>query len=185
MMANEEMTVLEQFRDAMMDRPGAAMLASRCRGVLGASTWQLRGLVGQALPQASQGTQHSLGQVREDMEFTDLVRDLPKHLGNRLRIQRRTIGRDALDYASTSRDQFLQAIQEPDDVPMSRVALQDVVEQSALLTGIDGRQDTEGAVIEFVGRQVAREVGQGPIQVIGLDLRPAFFFPRPRPSSRS
>ncbi len=114
--------------------------------------------------------------LRSDgVEFTDLVRDLPKHLGNRLRIQRRTISRDGPDFAPTSRNQGLQATEKLGDVRVSRVPLQDVVEQSALLTGIDGRQDTEGTVIQFVGRQVAREVGQCPIQVIGLNLRPAFF----------
>src|SRR5262249_29458952 len=97
----------------------------------------------------------------------------------------RTIGRDALDHAPMSRDQFLQATEKSGDVLVSGVALQDVVEQPALLTSIDGRQDTEGTVIQLVGRQVAREVGQSPIQVIGLNLRPAFFFPPPRPSSRS
>jgi len=184
-MANEEMTLLEQFRDAMMDRLGAALLAPRFRGVLGASSRQLRGLVGQALPQASQGPQHNLGQVRENMKFTDLVRNPPKYLGNRLRIQGRTIGCDAPDHVPTSRNQFLQAAQKLGNVPVSRVVLQNLVEQPALLTGIDGRQDTEGTVIQFVGRQVAREVGQSPIQVIGLNLRLAFFFPLTRPSSRS
>src|SRR5262245_66441960 len=63
--------------------------------------------------------------------------------------------------------------------------IQDLVEQTPLLAGIDGRQDTEGAVVQLVGRQVAGEVGQGPLQVVGVSLGGRFFPPPPRPSSGS
>src|SRR5438105_3899920 len=77
MVADKEITMLEQLRDATMDRLGAAMLMPRFRGVLGAPPWQLRGLFGQPLSHASHGAQHGLGQVRQDMELTNLVGDRP------------------------------------------------------------------------------------------------------------
>jgi len=184
-MADKEITMLEQLRDVMMDGLGEAMPALRRRRLLGASPWQLRSLFGQPLPQSSQDAQHSLSQLLEDMELTNLVGNRPEHPGNWLRIQGRGIGRDAQDHAAVGRDQLLQAIKKPGDVPVSRVVLQHVVEQPALPPGIDGRQDTEGTIVKLVGRQVTREVGQGPIEVVGLSLRPGFFFPRPRPSSGS
>jgi len=49
MMANEEMTMLEQLRDPMMNDLGSPLPPPRLRGVLGASPWQLWGLVGQPL----------------------------------------------------------------------------------------------------------------------------------------
>src|SRR5664279_2848118 len=104
-MADKEMTMLEQFRDAMMDRLGAAMPAPRRRRILGASPWQLRSLFGQPLPQSSQDPQHRLSQLLEDMELTNLVGNRPEDPDNWLQVQGRGIGRDAQDHAAVGRDQ--------------------------------------------------------------------------------
>lgn len=184
-MADKEITMLEQLRDTMMDCLSVAMPTPRRRRIFGASSWQLRGLLGQPLPQSSQDAQHRLSQLLEDMELTNLMGNRPKYPGNWLWVQWRGIGRDAQDHAAVGRDQSLQATKKPGDVPVSRVVLQHVVEQPALPSGIDGRQDTEGAIVKLISRQVAREIGQGPIQIVGLSLRLAFFFPQPRPSSGS
>jgi len=80
-------------------------------------------------------------------------------------------------------DAVLQARQEQQDVHLGGVVVQHLVEQTPLPTGIDGRQHTEGAVVQLVGRQVAGEVSQGPAQVFDLDAGGGFFPPPPRPSS--
>ena len=181
-MADKEITMLEQLRDAMMDGLSVAIPTPRSRRLLGASSRQLRSLFGQPLPQSRQDTQHRPSQFLEDMELTNLVGNRPKYPGNWLGVQWRGIGRDAQDHAAVGRDQSLQATKKPGDIPVSRVVLQHVIEQPALPSSIDGRQDTEGAIVKFVSRQVAREIGQGPIEIVGLSLRSAFFFLRPRPS---
>src|SRR5262249_18416209 len=73
--------------------------------------------------------------------------------------------------------------EEADDVHLGRIVVQDLGEQSTLPTSIDGRQHTEGAVVQLIRGQVAGEVSQGPIQVVGFNLRLGLFSPPPPPSS--
>ena len=70
------------------------------------------------------------------------------------------------------------------DVDLGRVAVQDVVGQPFEGVVIDDRQDTERAVIQLVSGDIAREVGECPVKVIGGDS-PLCLTPGPRPSSGS
>jgi hypothetical protein len=58
-----------------------------------------------------------------------------------------------------SADLLLQAGEKPKNVPVRRIVVQDFAKQPTLSMGINGRQDTEGAVVQFVSRQVAGEIG--------------------------
>src|ERR1022692_523004 len=75
-------------------------------------------------------------------------------------------------------DLLLESRQEQENVCLSRVLVQNLVEQPPLLAGIDGRQHTEVTVIQFIGRQIAREVCQSPIEVVGLSMGSTFFSSR-------
>src|SRR5450755_1973843 len=79
-------------------------------------------------------------------------------------------------------DLLMESRQKQENVCLSRVVVQNLVEQPPLLAGIDGRQHTEGTVIQFIGRQIAREVCQSPIEVVGLSMGSTFFSQPPRSS---
>ena len=63
-----------------------------------------------------------------------------------------------------------------------RVVLQNAKGQPIVPAVVHDREDAEGAVVEFVDGQVAREVGQAPVEVAGQDAV-TFFSQPPRPSS--
>src|SRR5207253_2043159 len=101
----------------------------------------------------------------------------------RERIQGRGVGGDALDLLASSANLVMQTRQEEEDVAASGVAIQHLEEQAPLLVGIDGGEDAEGAVIQFVHREVTGEPGQRLVEVSPLDVLFSFFPPPPRPSS--
>src|SRR5687767_4004545 len=70
---------------------------------------QLRFRLGQAVAFGCDGAQDTLGEFLQDMERTNLMRHLAKHGANRLRIERGTIGGDALEEQVPVRQRPLQA----------------------------------------------------------------------------
>src|SRR5450631_4005971 len=58
------------------------------------------------------GTQDRLGEFLDDVEFADLVRDLAENRAQRLRIQRRGIGRDPTQRQAALLQMRLEAPQE-------------------------------------------------------------------------
>src|SRR4051812_39635936 len=100
------------------------------------------------------------------MELADLVGDVAEHQGNGIWVQRRAIGGNSLDCLAAGAKLVVESSQEAKNVQLGWVVIQDLVEQSPLPAGIDGRKDTEGAVVQLVGSQVAGKVGQGPVEVV-------------------
>ena len=184
MMSHEQVAVLEQIADLAFD----PLLASggesrRLRG--GTTSRQLRGLARQALAQFGHGTEHRLGDFLEDVECAELVRNLAEDGGDRLGIQRRAVGRDPLEGQAARLQGRVESAEERLDVLVGRVVIEDLVEEPLEGAVVDDREDAEGTVIQLVGSDVAREVRQGPAEIIGVDPSRRLFPPRPRPSSGS
>jgi hypothetical protein len=182
-MPHEQVAVLEQFRHPLLDPPGPTGPAPGRSGVARPPPRQRGRLRRQAFADAGRGMQDGLGQFLEDMELAHLVGNVAEHQGNGLRVQRRATGRDAQDGLIAGADPAVEPSEEAEDAHLGRVVVQDLVEQAPLPTGSDGRQHTEGAVVQRVGCQVAGGVSQGPIQVVGFQPRLGLFSPPPPPSS--
>ncbi len=58
---------------------------------------------------------------------------------------------------------------------MIRIVIQDLIDKSFEGAGIDPVQHTKWTVIQFVGRDVAREVTQRLIEVVSVDVLGRFF----------
>jgi len=182
-MPHEQVAVVEQFRHPPLDPLRPAVPALGRSGGARAPPRQRGRLRRQALADAGQGVQDGLGQFLEDMELAHLMGNVAEHQGNGPRVQGRAIGRDAQDGLIAGADLVVESSEEAEDVHLGRVVVQDLVEQATLPTSIDGRQHTEGAVVQLIRGQVAGEVSQGPIQVVGLHPRLGLFSPSPPPSS--
>ncbi len=82
---HEEMTMLEQVSDFPLQVPASPGLSLRLRRA-GASAGKLRLLRGQMLAHVSDGAEHGLVQLRQDVKVTDLMLHRTEDLENRLRI---------------------------------------------------------------------------------------------------
>ena len=60
-------------------------------------------------------------------------------------------------------------------VLVNRIAVEDLVEQPLEGAVVNDREDAEGSVIQLVNSDEAREVGQCPVEMLGIDP------PRPFP----
>ena len=78
---------------------------------------------------------------------------------------------------------LLETPEEPLDIVSGRVMIQDLIDESLEAVVIDNRQNAKRTVVEFIGRNIAREVGKDFIEVILLNALCRFFFPSPPPSS--
>jgi hypothetical protein len=78
-----------------------------------------------------------------------------------------------------------QPFQEATDVFVLGIMVKHLVEQAALSSAIDDRQNAEWAIVQLVRSHVAGEIGQSPVEVIRLNPRADFFSPPPRPSFES
>src|SRR5262249_41371289 len=75
-----------------------------------------------------------------------------------------------------------EAIEERGDVPVRGVVIEDLVQESFERAVVHDGQDAKRAVIQLVGRDVAREVSQAPVEVGRPHLPGGLFSPRPPPS---
>ena len=113
------------------------------------------------------------------------MRHLTEDRGDRLGIQRRTVGRDPLEGQPPRRQTGLETAKERLDIDVGRVVVEDLIEEPLEGPVVDDREDAKWAVIELVVGDVAREVRQCPVEVGGVDPSRRLFPPRPRPSSGS
>jgi hypothetical protein len=126
-----------------------------------------------------------LRQLRDDMELANLVRDITEDLQDRLGIESRAVGRDSLEFQATAIEDQLEASEEPQDILVRRVVVEDFVENPLELSVIHDREHAEGAVVQLIDSNISGEVPKRPPQVVPLDPRFTFFFPTSRPSSVS
>src|SRR5262249_58304117 len=104
-------------------------------------------------------------------------------LGNRPRIQVRTVGGDPVELQPAAGEGQREATEEGSDIAVSRGMVEDLVTQPLEGAVVDERQDAEGPVVKFIGGDGSREAVAGPIEVVGPDPVGRLFFPRPPPSS--
>src|ERR1700722_3713105 len=158
------MTMLEQVPDLPIEVPAPPDRPFRLRGD-GAAAGELR------------------LQRRQDVEPADLMLHGAEDLRNRLRIKLRAIGGDPAKGQPPAVQGRPEAAEEPPDIPVSRVVVEDLVAQPLEGAVIDDRQDAERAVIQLIGGDVPGEAVEGPIEVIGPDAIGRLFPPWPPPSS--
>src|SRR5690349_3158286 len=128
MVPHEEMTMLEQVPDFPIEVPAPPDLLFRLRRDRTA-TGELRLLRRQALANRSDGTEDRLVQVRQDVEPADLMLHGAEDLRNRLRIQLRAIGGDPAKGQPAAGQGRPEAAEEPPDIPVSRVVVEDLIAQ--------------------------------------------------------
>ncbi len=181
-MADEQMTVFKQFRHPSLNPLGTEGFALRLPIFARTPAWQFGGLLRQTLAKPGDDAQHHLGQLLENVELAHLMRHAREDLGQRVRIQSRSVRGDPAHRAVAGDEGVPQATEETADILVRGVALKDFIQQAALVGAIHGRQHTEGTIVHLIENQVAGEAGQSPIQVVGLGSRVGIFSPPPRPS---
>ncbi|MEJ7640303.1 MAG: recombinase family protein [Singulisphaera sp.] len=124
--------------------------------------------------------------LRSDgVEGAKLMRHFTENGGDRPGIERRAVGRDPLEGKAPRLQGRVESAQERLDVRVGRVVIEDLVDEPLEGAVVDDREDAEGPVIQFIGSDVAREVRQGPVEIVGVDPSRRLFPPRPRPNSGS
>jgi hypothetical protein len=184
MVLHEQVAVLEQITDLPLD----PLLPPRRTPRLfrtGATLSQLGLLRRELLAHLGDGTEDRLGQLGQDVEFTDLMRHVTEDLDDRGRIERRAIRRDPAQGQPALVQCGAEAAEEVGDVILVGVVIEDAVGEPLEGPVIDDRQDAERPVVEFVGGDIAGEVSQRPLEIVRGDASRRLFPPRPRPSSGS
>src|SRR3990172_3294061 len=139
MVLDEQMTVVEQIGDLGLDaffagRPFAVGPRRSPSADLGKRGLQLPANLGH-------GLEDGLVQFGDDVKLTDLMANRTEDFGNRRGIQRRTVGSDALQAQPTSLQSFLEPREEPGDVFLSGIVIEDFVDQSFEPMVIHDRQN--------------------------------------------
>src|SRR5215813_3493573 len=117
------------------------------------------------------------------MKRTDVMRDIPKHLHEGGGIEGRAIGREAAEGQVTCRQGRFEPLEKGPDILVGGIVIQDVIEDPLIAAIIDGEQNTEWTIIEFIGNHIARKICQRPVKEISVHARLRLFSPQPRPSS--
>lgn len=181
MMLDKEVTVVEEIGDLsfkpLLDpcAPGG-FPASRTTAVPGGDPDADR------FPYLCYCPQDRLGQVGDDVELANLMRDRSEDLQDRLGIESRTVSRDPKELQAAAIEDQLEATEERQDILVGWIMVENFVDNPLELPVVHDREHAERAVVELVGGDVARELAQSPIEVFTLDAYFAFFFPTPRPS---
>src|SRR5450755_821510 len=173
--------MLEQLAHLLLLAGGFAGL-----GALGfgrAAARLLWNAVPEFLAGCGQSVQHRLGNFLEDVELTDLMGRVGPQLMQRLGVQLRAVGGDAPDCQAALVQSGFEVSQEAADVVLGRVVLQDAEGQAVEGSVVNQRKHAERAVVQLIGGEVAAEVGECALEVVGVNGGPAFFPLRPRPNS--
>jgi hypothetical protein len=174
--------MLKQVSHFLID-PLAASGCAAGRGRRRTPATELRFGGGQLLADFGYRTQYRLRQFLQDVKLAELVWHIPENLRNRLGIQRRTVGRDALKRQSALVECRLKRAEETFDVGACGIVIQNLVADSPERVVVDDREDTKWAVVQFVGRDVSGELSQHGVEVLSGDVLLCLFSPRTPPSS--
>ena len=71
----------------------------------------------------------------------------------------------------------LEATHEVEDILVVRVVIEYSIPQAFEGAVVHKRQDAERAIVHFINGDVAGELSQGPIKVLGVDLADCLFSP--------
>lgn len=82
------------------------------------------------------------------------MRDIAAHLRERHRRECRAIGRNAQEGQVAYREGCVQTPQKRSDVVMGGIVVSDVIEDPLVAAIIDRGENTEGAIIEFIGSHI-------------------------------
>ena len=83
---------------------------------------------------------------------------LPEHLLEGFRIERRAIGGDTAEGQTACHQGRVQTPQKGPDIIVGGIVVQDVIEDPLVAAIIDGGQNTEGTIIQFIGGHIARKI---------------------------
>ena len=183
-MFDEQVTVVEQVRDLLLD----PFLALGCLlGVLGRpSPAQVRHCGLQLLAYFGHRAKHGFGQFLDYVEFADLMLHvIAEYSCNGHRIQRRSIGCDALQRQPAGIQFLPEMSKEPDDVIVRGIVIEHLADKALEVVVVDNRQHTEWSVVQPVCGNVTTEVRQDRVQIVRGNVLLSLFSPRPRPSSES
>jgi len=181
-MGHKEMTMCKEVCDLLLESFLAAGL-ELLRLRPGTTTGQLRHLRLQPLAHLGHGLEHGFRELREDVEFTDLMRYGTKDFRDRDRIKRRAVGGDALEFPVAGGKGFLEPSEESHDVGMLGIVVEHFIGEALESPIVDDRKHAKGAVVQFVRGNIPGEARQDLIKVFGRDVRFSLFSPPPRPSS--
>jgi hypothetical protein len=134
-------------------------------------------------PNRGHDLKNLLVQFQKHMELADLMGRRTKNCGDGRWIQGRAIGGDAPERQSSGFEGFMETPEKRRYVGFGGVVIQDFVSQPPEMAVVHDGQHAVGPVVEFIGGDVAREVGQRLIQVIGGDASEGPFFPPLPPNS--
>jgi len=117
------------------------------------------------------------------MKLANLVGDIAEDIGNGFRVQRRPVRGNAHE-RQTARVQGLLKEQEKTlDVLFCGIVINDVKCESFEVVIVYDGENAKRTVVEFIGRDIAGEIGENAVEAGGIYVRFRFFFPLPRPSS--
>ena len=131
---------------------------------------------GQVFAHLGHGPQDRLGQFFDDVEFADLVGHVAEHRPQRLGIQGRAIGGDAVQRQAAQPQGHPEAVEERRDVLVIGIVIEHLVQEPFEGAVVDDGQDAKRAVVQLVDRDVAREVSQAPVEIARPHL-PGRLFP--------
>ena len=177
----EEIAMPEKIRNLCLQ----AFLLQGCFAVRRgrrAPSLQFRLLAFQVLAHLRHSMDDGLVDLLDDMELADLMRNIAEDRGNRLGVQRGAVAGDAQQRQTARRQSPLEAPEKPLDVPVRGVAVEHLVQEPPVPAIVYDGEYAEGAVVQFICRDVAGEIGERVVQIGRSDLLFSFFSPSPRPS---
>lgn len=180
-MLDKEVTVLEEisdlpFKPFLDPCASGGFPASRTTPVPGGHPDSDR------FPYLCDCPQDCLGQVSDDVELANLVRDRSEDLQDRRGIESGAVRCDSQEFQTAAVEDPLEATEERQDILVGGIMVEDFVDDPLELPVVHDREHAERAVVELIGGDIAGEFAQGPIEVFTLDACLAFFSPTPRPS---
>jgi hypothetical protein len=179
---DEEVAVVKHVGHPLLQRvlgPGLVLRFLRC----GTTAGELGDLSSEGFAYPGDGLEHRLRDLCDSVEFADLVWHVAEDLRDRAGGERRGVGRDTQYSQAAGVEGRLKGPEEAPDVRVGGVVVQHVIDEPLEPAVIHNGQHTEGPVVELVGGDVAREVNQGPSEVV-RGHRPCRFFSHwPPPSS--
>lgn len=122
-----------------------------------ATARELRHCRRQLLADFGDRTQHRLGQFRDHVKLTDLMRYCAENLGNWPRIQGGTVGCDSMQRQLSYLQSCVQAPEECSDVSLFRAVIEYFIHEPLECAVIDDRQHAIRAVVQFICGNIAGE----------------------------